>query len=96
VTNLDVVEYLLEAGADPNAQDHIGKIPLMYTIADTPGAAKCMLNWWPTYHGRQSSVVWRGVAWRGVAWRGVAWRGVEERLVERGALDNGITALEPL
>jgi hypothetical protein len=29
VTNLDFVELLLEAGADPNAQDHLGNTPLM-------------------------------------------------------------------
>jgi hypothetical protein len=29
VTNLDFVELLLEAGADPNAQDHLGLTPLM-------------------------------------------------------------------
>jgi ankyrin repeat protein len=29
VTNLDFVEHLLEAGADPNTRDHTGLIPLM-------------------------------------------------------------------
>jgi hypothetical protein len=42
VTNLDFVENLLEAGADPNAQDHLGQ---MWTMTDAPGAAKFLLNW---------------------------------------------------
>jgi hypothetical protein len=45
VTNLDFVELLLENGADPNAQDHIGNTPLMYTFPDAPGAAKFLLKW---------------------------------------------------
>jgi hypothetical protein len=45
VTNLDFVQLLLEKGADPNAQDHSGRTPLMYTIPDAPGAAKYLLNW---------------------------------------------------
>jgi hypothetical protein len=45
VTNLDLVEYLLEVGADPNAQDPTGLTPLMRTMPDTPGAAKFLLNW---------------------------------------------------
>jgi hypothetical protein len=45
VTNLEFVELLLEAGADPNAQDHLGNTPLMYTTTDAPGAAKFLLNW---------------------------------------------------
>jgi hypothetical protein len=45
VTNLDFVEYLLEEGADPNAQDHMGRTSLIYTIPDAPGAAKFLLNW---------------------------------------------------
>jgi hypothetical protein len=45
VTNLDFVELLLEAGADPNAQDHLGNKPLIYTIPAAPGAAKFLLNW---------------------------------------------------
>jgi hypothetical protein len=44
VTNLDFVEFLLESGADPNAQDHSGLTPLMYTILNAPGAAKFLLN----------------------------------------------------
>jgi hypothetical protein len=45
VTNLDFVEYLLEVGADPNIQEHLGMTPLMYTLLDAPGAAKFLLNW---------------------------------------------------
>jgi hypothetical protein len=45
VTNLDFVELLLKAGADPNVQDHLGETPLMYTTMDAPGAAKFLLNW---------------------------------------------------
>jgi ankyrin repeat protein len=45
VTNLDFVELLLEEGADPNSQDHLGLTPLMFTIPDASGAAKFLLNW---------------------------------------------------
>jgi hypothetical protein len=45
VTNLDFVEFLLGAGADPNAKDYFGRTPLMYTIPQAPGAAKFLLNW---------------------------------------------------
>jgi hypothetical protein len=45
VTNLDFVELLLVEGADPNAQNHMGRTPLMYTIPHAPGSAKCLLNW---------------------------------------------------
>jgi hypothetical protein len=42
VTNLDFVELLLEEGANPNAQDHLGMTPLHWSA---PGAAKFLLNW---------------------------------------------------
>jgi hypothetical protein len=45
VTNLDSVEYLLEAGVNPNAQDHSGWTPLMCTAPGAPGAAKFLLKW---------------------------------------------------
>jgi ankyrin repeat protein len=45
VTNLDFIEYLLKDGADPNAQDHLEKTPLMLTPPHAPGAAKFLLNW---------------------------------------------------
>jgi hypothetical protein len=45
VTNLDFVEYLLEAGADPNARDYDGETPLVYTTPYAPSAAKFLLNW---------------------------------------------------
>jgi hypothetical protein len=45
VTNLDFVEYLLEVGADPNAQNYEGRTPLMYSMPNAPGAAKFLLNW---------------------------------------------------
>jgi hypothetical protein len=45
VTNLDFVELLLEEGADPNAQGHLGVTALMCTIPYAPGAAKFLLNW---------------------------------------------------
>jgi ankyrin repeat protein len=45
VTNLDFVELLLKEGADPNALDHLGMTPLIYTIHGAPGAAKFLLNW---------------------------------------------------
>jgi hypothetical protein len=45
VTNLDFIEFLLAEGADPNAQDHVGRTPLMYTVAHGPSAAKYLLNW---------------------------------------------------
>jgi hypothetical protein len=48
VTNLDFVEYLLDVGADPNAQDFRGLTPLMCTTPDAPGAAKFLLNWLTT------------------------------------------------
>jgi hypothetical protein len=53
VTNLDFVEFLLGAGADPNIhEDQTGWTPLMFTvmpfvnaIQSAPGAAKFLLNW---------------------------------------------------
>jgi hypothetical protein len=45
VTNLDFIEYLLKKGANPNAQDHVGMTPLMYTTPNAPGAATFLLNW---------------------------------------------------
>jgi hypothetical protein len=44
-TNLDFVELLLEKGADPNAQDHQGLTPSMYTRLCSSGATKFLLNW---------------------------------------------------
>jgi hypothetical protein len=47
VANLDLVEYLLENGADPNAQDPFwpNATPLMCTIPHAPSVAKFLLNW---------------------------------------------------
>jgi hypothetical protein len=45
VTNLDFIELLLKAGADPNIQDHNEMIPLMLTTTGAPGAAKFLMNW---------------------------------------------------
>jgi hypothetical protein len=45
VTNLDFIELLLEEGADPNFQEHLGLTPLAFTIDKAPGAAKFLLNW---------------------------------------------------
>jgi hypothetical protein len=65
VTNLDLVAFLLEAGAYPNAQDHTGETPLMFSLNLAPGAAKFLLNWWPTtdvnilYRSRESSFLVR-------------------------------------
>jgi hypothetical protein len=44
-TNLDFIQLLLEKGADPNVQNHLGQTPLMDTIPCAPGAAKCLLEW---------------------------------------------------
>jgi hypothetical protein len=45
VTNLDLVELLLEEGADPNSQDHMGITPLRRSLPNAPGAATFLLNW---------------------------------------------------
>jgi hypothetical protein len=44
-TNLDFIQLLLESGADPNARDHLGQTPLLYTFRMAPGAARCLLEW---------------------------------------------------
>jgi hypothetical protein len=44
-TNLDFIQLLLEKGADPNAQNDLGRTPLMKTINMAPGAAKFLLEW---------------------------------------------------
>jgi hypothetical protein len=44
-TNLDFIQLLLKEDADPNAQDQLGRTPLMYTTPFAPGAAKFMLEW---------------------------------------------------
>jgi ankyrin repeat protein len=44
-TNLVFIQLLLEKGADPNAQNHLGRTPLMFTFMFAPGAAKLMLEW---------------------------------------------------
>jgi ankyrin repeat protein len=45
VTSLDFIEFLLEVGADPNAQDPTELTPLKYTTPFCPGAAKFLLKW---------------------------------------------------
>jgi hypothetical protein len=45
VTNLDLVELLLEEGADPNYQDYLGATPLRRSLPNAPGAAKFLLSW---------------------------------------------------
>jgi hypothetical protein len=45
VTNLDFVEFLLEEGSNPNAQNSHGLTPFMCTDPGAPGAAKFLLNW---------------------------------------------------
>jgi hypothetical protein len=109
VTNLDFVEYLLEAGADPNAQDHLGVIPLMCTMPDAPGAAKLLLKW-PTTDANITTQ--SGASFLALVRDAVKlvsdqialpdqdqfvlqqWRGIEVMLVERGATDTSITTLE--
>jgi hypothetical protein len=108
VTNLDFVELLLEAGADPNAQDHMGTTPLMYTIPDAPGAAKFLLNW-PTTDAnittRSGEATFSGRVRKNVEYFSnnpnwvhhqfqlQQWREIEEMLAKtRGAHTTGITA----
>ena len=45
MTNFNFILRLLEAGADPNAQDHLRKTSLIHNLEDAPGAAKSLLNW---------------------------------------------------
>jgi hypothetical protein len=45
VTNLDLIELLLEEGSDPNAQHTLGMTPMMVTTKLAPSAAKFMLHW---------------------------------------------------
>jgi hypothetical protein len=45
VTNLEFIEFLLQSGADPNARNHLGQTPLMYTTEWAPGAAKVLIEW---------------------------------------------------
>jgi hypothetical protein len=107
VTNLDFIEYLLEAGADPNAQDHLGKTPLMTTIPDAAGAAKFLLKW-PTTDANITSRSGKSFLARVrsliIAYSNAEqvqqqfllrqWREIEEMLVERGATDTGVAAFE--
>jgi hypothetical protein len=109
VTNLDFVEYLLEKGADPNAQEHLGYTPLMVSIPDAPGAAKFLLNW-PT---TDANVTTRsGASFLAMVRLTITeslrdnlekaqdqfqlqqWREIEVMLVERGAVGIDITTLE--
>jgi hypothetical protein len=103
VTNLDFVEYLLEKGADPNAQDNSGKTPLMYTFPCAPGAARFLLNR-PT---TDANITDRSGASFLAKLRSLInniefpnnldslqnqfllqqWREIEEMLVQRGAID---------
>ena len=44
-TNLELIQLLLDKGADPNAPNMFGETPLMYTLAFAPGAAKFLLEY---------------------------------------------------
>jgi hypothetical protein len=48
VTNLEFVELLLSAGANPNTVNRLGVTPLMRTTKYAPGAAKLLLKWHTT------------------------------------------------
>ena len=45
VINLELIEFLLQSGADPNAKNHAGNTPLMWTTDWAPGAAKVLIEW---------------------------------------------------
>jgi ankyrin repeat protein len=104
VTNLDFIELLLEAGANPNAKDHSGVTPLMWTMGSAPGAATFLLNW-PTadvnittrsgasFLARVRNAVKFFAENPGRAQDQFLlqqWREIEEMLVVRGAHDIGV------
>jgi hypothetical protein len=45
VINLEFIDFLLQRGADPNARNHRGATPLMWTTRWAPGAAKALIDW---------------------------------------------------
>jgi hypothetical protein len=104
VTNLDFIEYLLEEGADPNAQEITGLTPLMHTIPNAPGAAKFLLNWPATdanistrFGGSVLGRVRKNVEHFAIKAARPPhqlllqqWREIEEMLVARGARDTGV------
>lgn len=45
VIYLEFIEFLLQSGANPNAVDHSGRTPLVWTIYTAPGAAKVLIEW---------------------------------------------------
>jgi hypothetical protein len=45
VTNLEFINFLLQSGADPNARNHKGATPLMWTTEWAPNAAKILIEW---------------------------------------------------
>jgi hypothetical protein len=107
VTNLDLVELLLEVCADPNAQDHLGLTPLVLTIPYAPGAAKFLLKWPTTdanittrsgasFLARVRSMTARRENTQQVQYQFLVqqWIEIEEMLVERGAVETGIVTFE--
>jgi hypothetical protein len=102
VTNLDFIELLLEAGADPNVKDHSGVTPLMWTMGSAPGAAKFLLNWPATdanistrFGGSVLGRVRKNVEHFAIKaarppHQLQQWREIEEMLVARGARDTGV------
>jgi ankyrin repeat protein len=101
VTNLDLVEFLLEEGADPNAQDHQGMTPVMHIVPDAPGAAKFLLSW-PT---TDANITQRSgesfldrvrltISLVQDQFQVQQWRDIEEMLIENGAAGTGSTTPE--